>query len=269
MKTNYLIPKIMGIINATPDSFSDGGKYSSFENAIIQIDLLVEEGADIIDIGGESTRPGAAEVPVKEELRRIEPLVDYVKSKYPEIEVSIDTTKYETAKVCLEKGADIINDISGLEFNPEIAELTAEFDKSLVIMHIKGNPRTMQINPVYDNLIDEIYVSLKNKIEFAQKAGVKNVIADVGIGFGKSFDHNWEMLKRHSEFKSLGVQLLLGISRKRFIGDLFNIEKADERDVQTMLIHSAMSLTESSPDIIRVHNVKLAKQMNDILQKLI
>lgn len=266
MTDSNTFPKIMGIINVTPDSFSDGGDNFAIENAYNKVKELVACGADIIDIGGESTRPGADEVSADEEIRRTIPLIKKVKSEFPLLPISIDTTKIETAREAIIAGADIVNDISGLTFNPEIAELCAKYNKLLVLMHIKGKPRTMQDSPHYDNCTAEVFDFLKERIEFARSKGVQNIIADVGIGFGKTLEHNLELLRNHDVFTNLGVPLLLGISRKRFIGALLDIENPKERDCGTALIHSL--LINKRIDIVRVHNVKLINDLR-ILHKSI
>ncbi len=259
-------PKIMGILNVTPDSFSDGGKYNSLEKAIARAEKMIRDGADIIDIGGESTRPGADEVSPEEEIERVIPVISSIKKKFPGIEVSCDTTKHEVANAAIAEGADIINDISGLDFDERLAHLVAKYNKSLVIMHIQGRPRTMQNNPVYKNVVEDIFSILEKKIAFAKSIGVKNVIADVGIGFGKTVEHNIELLKNYDRFNGLKVPLLLGISRKSFIAKTLGIENPEKRDVPTALIHSL--LIKKNIDIIRVHDVamhNMLRQLNDIL----
>ncbi len=255
-------PKIMGILNLTPDSFSDGGKYYAHNSAVKHAISMIEAGADIIDIGGESTRPGAPEVSQEEELNRVIPIVKELKSLYPNLALSIDTTKSKVALEALKLGADIINDISGLQFDDKIAQYVAEFEKALIIMHIKGVPRNMQIEPEYDDCTQEVYDFLQNKISIARSFGVKNVIADIGIGFGKTYQNNWELLRNLSKFEELNVPIALGISRKSFIGKMFNIDEASDRDFETALIHSL--LLNKKVDIIRVHNVEINKKIRDI-----
>ena len=259
IQNSEFFPKIMGILNVTPDSFSDGGKFFNPEIATQYALQMIEDGADIIDIGGESTRPGAAVVSLEDELNRTIPIIREIKRLKPETQISIDTTKYEVAKQAVEGGANIINDISGLKSDVRLAELAAEYSVSLCIMHIQGTPRTMQSNPVYENVVQDVYNFLNKQTELATSLGVKDVICDVGIGFGKTIEHNLELLRNLDKFKSLGTKLLLGISRKSFIGKLLNIEKPEERDVATTLIHSI--LLKNDIDIIRVHNVKLISQL--------
>lgn len=257
-------PEIMGVLNITPDSFSDGGRYINKIDAYNRVDAMVAEGADILDIGGESTRPGSAPVSIADEIARISPVIEYAKKAYPNIKLSIDTMKYEVAVVAVELGADIINDVSGLDFDPRIADLAAKRNCALVLMHMLGEPRTMQNAPVYDNVVNDIYNSLKNKIDLAKSKGVTKIIADFGIGFGKTVEHNIELINNLSEFKKLGVPILLGISRKRFIGSILEIEEPKDRDFATLAIHALCAGGLNNPDIIRVHNVAYAAQLKKL-----
>lgn len=256
----------MGIINATPDSFSDGGSNLNPEAALKNATQMISEGADIIDVGGESSRPNSSPVPLEEELRRVIPIIQVLRKEFPEIPISIDTTKYEVAKTAIEEGANIINDISGLQFEPRFAELAAENQVGLIIMHIQGNPKTMQNNPFYDNVIEEVYNFLDEKINYAKGFGVKKIWADVGIGFGKNYSHNLELLKNLEKFHNLNVPLLLGISRKSFIGKMLGIENPADRDLATALIHSL--LLSKGIDIVRVHNVKYLQTLRRIITEL-
>ncbi len=253
LQTKKQFPLIMGIVNVTPDSFSDGGKYFNTTDAADFAIELINDGADIIDIGGESTRPGAKSISEQEEIDRVIPVIEKIKKVYPQIPISVDTTKYNVAKYALMAGADIINDISGLTITPDLALLVSEFKAYIIIMHIKGTPQNMQINPYYDNIVIEVYDFLARQIEFAKKCGTDKIIIDVGIGFGKNYEHNLELLNNLDRFRSLNLPLLLGISRKSFIGKMLNIEKPEERDFATTIIHS---LLNKKTDIIRVHNVK-------------
>jgi dihydropteroate synthase len=254
MNSKIKFPLIMGIVNVTPDSFSDGGNFFSKERAIEHALLLTDQGADIIDIGGESTRPGANEVSELEEINRVVPVISEIKRIKPDIKISIDTTKYNVALESVKAGADIINDISGLTFEPRLAEIAAEYDKELIIMHINGQPRTMQANPHYENVVKEVFDFLLEKIKFAKNIGVKKIISDIGIGFGKNLNHNLTLLQNIEKFKELEVPILLGISRKSFINHLLQIESPEDRDLPTLLIHTM--LLSKNIDIIRVHNVK-------------
>jgi dihydropteroate synthase len=259
----YKIFKIMGIINATPDSFSDGGSNLKPEDALKNVEEMIIEGADIIDIGGESSRPNSLPVSLNEEIDRVVPIIKAVKKEFPQIPISIDTTKFEVAKIAINEGATIINDISGLQFEPRFAELAAANNVGLVIMHIQGNPKTMQVNPVYQDVVEEVYSFLDEKIKLAQSFGVKKIWADVGIGFGKNYSHNIDLLKNLDKFHNLQTPLLLGISRKSFIGKMLGIENPVERDLATTLIHSL--LLSKGVDILRVHNVKYLQTLRKII----
>ena len=261
-----IFPQIMGILNVTPDSFSDGGKYFSADDAIRRACALADEGTDIIDIGGESTRPGAEEVPASEEIRRTAPVIEAIRKIYPNIEISIDTTKHETAAAAADAGATIINDISGMDFDERIGSICAERGLAICLMHIQGVPRTMQANPTYENVVREVKENLLEKIRRARSAGVRRIIADVGIGFGKSVEHNWELLRNYKEFSALGVPTLLGISRKSFIGKTFGIDVPAERDLITAFIHALMM--SNPPDIVRVHNVSLLNSLREVHKRL-
>jgi dihydropteroate synthase len=255
-------PEIMGILNVTPDSFSDGGLYYSYENAIAQGLKLIDDGADILDIGGESTRPGAVEITEEEEIRRVLPVIEQIRSSRPGVRISIDTIRYAVAEAAVNAGADIINDVSGLDHDKRLAELAAQKDVSLILMHMLGSPRTMQDNPKYENVIEDIFSELKQKIDTAKNLGVKSIIADVGVGFGKTFEHNLKLLKYHDKFDGLGVKLLLGLSRKSFIHIMLNVENPIDRDVPTAMIHAL--LLNHNIAIIRVHNVEIVSMLKKI-----
>lgn len=257
-----MFPEIMGILNVTPDSFSDGGNFFNSQTAVEHALRMIDQGADIIDIGGESTRPGAAEVAIVDEISRVIPVIREIKKLRANARISIDTTKYDVAKASLDLGAEIINDISGLKFDSRLAELANEYDASLCIMHINGIPRTMQTNPVYTDVVSEVLDFLKSQVNLAFSMDVKKVIVDVGIGFGKTVEHNLALLKNINTFNIAGTSQLLGISRKSFIGKSFNIENPQDRDVHTALIHSI--LLKANIDIIRVHNVGLITDLKKI-----
>jgi dihydropteroate synthase len=259
--------KIMGILNITPDSFSDGGKNFNLQDALDSAEKMIESGVDIIDVGGESTRPGSESVPVNEEIKRVIPVIKELNKNFPDIKISIDTTKYEVAKIALDNGADIINDISGLQFEPRFAELAAYYDAGIVLMHIQGNPKLMQVNPNYNDVVGEVYTFLENKVQYSHKIGVNKIWADVGIGFGKTYFHNIQLLKHLEQFHKLGVPLVLGISRKSFIGKMLEIENPQERDIATALIHSI--LLAKGVDIVRVHNVALMNTLRIIIKEFL
>ncbi|MFA6569877.1 MAG: dihydropteroate synthase [Bacteroidota bacterium] len=257
-----IFPKIMGIINVTPDSFSDGGFFFEREKAIEHGLQLIEEGADMIDIGGESTRPGSLPVSEEEELNRVIPVITGILKHYPDATISIDTTKPKVAKESIKNGAKIINNVFGISKNDELCEIASRYNATLILMHIQGSPKIMQENPVYNNVVEDVFNELNQAIKHARSKGVKNIIGDVGIGFGKTLEHNLELLKNHQTFTKLGVPLLLGISRKSFIGKVLGIEASEERDIATALYHSL--LLKAKADIIRVHNVKLISMLMQI-----
>jgi dihydropteroate synthase len=260
-----MFPKIMGILNVTPDSFSDGNEKLDLEERFILAEKMINDGADIIDIGGETTKPYSDETPANIELDRVLPILKKIKNKYPNITISIDSRKAEVVNECLKHNADIINDVSGLQFDKEIANIVSKYNASLVIMHSKGEPKYMQNNPVYDNVVVDVFDFLKEKIDYAKSKGIEKIICDVGIGFGKKLEHNLELLKNINYFEKLAVPMLLGISRKRFIGEITKIEKPIDRDFATMIYHTLL-LKEKSINIIRVHNVPLAMQMKKIYE---
>lgn len=261
---------IMGILNVTPDSFSNGGLFFDKEKAVEHALRMEEEGADIIDVGGESTRPGSEPVSIDEEMRRILPVIEML-TKRLRIPISIDTYKAEIAKRALDAGASLINDISGLRFDPKMPEVVARYKVPVVIMHIKGTPRDMQINPTYTALIPEITDYLKEGIDIAIAAGVSpdKIIIDPGIGFGKTVEHNLEILRRLSEFTSLEKPILIGPSRKSFIGKILGDLPTTERLEGTA---SAVAIgILNGANIIRVHDVRamcrVAKIADAIKQK--
>jgi dihydropteroate synthase len=256
---------VMGVLNVTPDSFSDGGKYFNTQTAVDYGIEMIDQGAEIIDIGGESTRPGSDPVPVREELNRVIPVIDGILSKKPDEIISIDTTKHKVAAEALKHGASIVNDISGLTFDPEIANTTAENDASLIVMHIKGTPKDMQKNPEYRNLIEEIYDFLDSQSRKAKEAGIRNIFVDPGIGFGKKIPDNFELIKRIGDFKSLGLPIAIGVSRKSFIGKTFNLD-ITERDNATALVESVA--VKNGAKIIRTHNVKLGVQVSKLVSNI-
>lgn len=251
-------PKIMGILNVTPDSFSDGGKYFSVNMAVDHALEMIDDGADIIDVGGESTRPNSDPVTLDEELNRTIPVIKKITSVRKDIIVSIDTTKSEVADQALDNGASIINDISGLTFDERMISIAKKFNAGLVIMHIKGNPKTMQQNPNYDDVVSEVSNFLKMQSDKAFSNGINKIIIDPGIGFGKRMEDNFELIKRLEEFKSIGYPIMIGLSRKSFIGKSLGIETF-ERDTATVILETISVL--KSARIIRTHNVKYCNQM--------
>ena len=246
-------PLIMGILNATPDSFSDGGKYYTAEQAVEHGLRLIAEGADILDIGGESTRPGAEPVSLAEELRRVVPVIDRL-AKQTQIPISIDTTKAEVARQALQAGAIIVNDISGLRFDPLMLNACLEFPCGVMCMHIQGTPQTMQNDPHYENVVEEISLDFAQRLESLERAGLprERIVFDPGVGFGKTAQHNLEILSNISRFQELGRPILIGHSRKRFLQKVLK-QPLDERLFGTIGV--SISLAEQNIDILRVHDV--------------
>jgi dihydropteroate synthase len=255
----------MGILNVTPDSFSDAGKYFNKNAAIEYAIEMFDNGADIVDVGGESTRPGSNPVSEEEELKRVIPVIKGILKKSPEALLSVDTTKSNVAREACKTGVKIINDISGLTFDPEIAEVANEFSASLVVMHIKGIPKTMQVKPIYDDLVFEIYEFLYKQTESAKSKGVKNIIIDPGIGFGKRIEDNFEILRRLSDFKSLGYPILIGLSRKSFLGKTLDLD-VDDRDTATVVAETIA--IRNGAKIIRTHNVSNAVRTKKLLNNI-
>jgi len=258
---------VMGVINVTPDSFSDGGLFLEPTEAIEHGLLMAEQGVDIIDVGGESSRPGADAVTPDEELRRVIPVIEGLASRL-EIPISVDTYKAQVAEQAIEAGAQIINDISGLRFDPRMPAVAARFDTPLVIMHIKGNPKTMQQAPRYTDVISEIIASLHEGIERAEQHGVDpyQVIVDPGIGFGKRVEDNLSILNRLDELAVLDRPILIGTSRKSFIGSVLN-QAVDQRMVGT-LATVAVSVLKGA-HIVRVHDVPAIRETTALVDAII
>lgn len=257
---------VMGVLNVTPDSFYDGGRYYNLDNALRRIEKMITEGADIIDIGGESTRPGSVGVSEEEELRRTVPLIKQAKKQFDVI-LSIDTTKSNVAKEALEEGASIVNDISGLKFDPDIALVAARYKAGLVLMHTTSRPRDMQTKTEYNEIISDIALSLTESIELAEEKGVnsESILIDPGFGFGKTLLHNLTLLKRLGEFLALGKPILIGTSRKSFIGKIVgNSEGTLEGTAATVAVGIM-----NGASVIRVHDVlymkRIAKMVDAVL----
>ena len=253
---------IVGILNVTPDSFSDGGKFLNPESAVVQARKMVEEGADIIDIVGESTRPGSDPVSAEEEKKRVIPIIEKL-SKEIKVLISIDTTKAEVAKAAIEAGAGMVNDISGLRGDKNMAKVVAEKKVPICIMHIKGTPGNMQDNPEYTDLMGEIINYLSEGLEIAKKAGILtgNIIVDPGIGFGKNVEDNLEIIRRLKELKVLGCPILIGPSRKSFIGKILGLD-IDKRLEGT--IAAVVMAIANGANIVRVHDVAAVKKATEI-----
>ncbi len=257
-------PQVMGIVNVTPDSFSDGGKYYDTKLAIEHALELIELGACIIDVGGESTRPNAQPVDEKEELKRVIPVIEGIKSHKQNTLISIDTTKSIVASEAISAGASIVNDISAMTFDKKMKNVIAEKKATAVIMHMKGTPTDMQKNPYYDDVILEIYDYLNERIKFAEKNGISKIIIDPGIGFGKRIEDNYEILNRLKEFRGLNKPLLVGLSKKSFLGKSLNLE-IDERKEST-LVAETLALSNGA-DLIRTHEVEQTLTSLQILKK--
>ena len=258
---------VMGIVNVTPDSFSDGGKFYSTKDAIAHASKLICEGADIIDIGGESTRPGATEISSSDELKRVIPVIQGIRSNNPDILISIDTTKAIVAKEAVEVGANIINDVSGLSFDSQMPMTVASLNVPIIIMHMKGNPRNMQKNPEYKDLIDEILDYFKERIKIATKAGIDRemIILDPGIGFGKTVEHNFQILSKLNKFNNLELPLLIGPSRKSFIGLSLNLPPEDRVDGTAASVAVGVN---NGARIVRVHDVEKMKRVVTITERI-
>ncbi len=259
-------PKVMGILNVTPDSFSDGGKYFSTDSAVDRALQMIDEGADIIDIGGESTRPGSDRVESREEISRTIPVIKKLISLRKNLIISIDTTKSEVARQALESGASIINDISGLTFDNDMISVARNLNAGVIIMHIKGNPKTMQQNPFYVDVIKEVKDFLISQVKLAEENGIQKIIIDPGIGFGKRVEDNFNIIRNLESFNSIGYPLMIGLSRKSFIGKTLNLE-VDDRDIPTVILE-AISVVKSAR-IIRTHNVKFCRQMVKLVSNII
>lgn len=251
--------QIMGILNVTPDSFSDGGRYCTEANLRARIQELLTDGADIIDVGGESTRPGAEPVPPEEELARVLPAVRAIREQSG-LPVSIDTTKAEVARQALLAGANIVNDISALEEDPAMFAVLRESGAEVVLMHRQGEPRTMQLAPHYENVVAEIAGYLVRRIECLEAAGIDRarMILDPGLGFGKTSAHNLAILRNLPAFTRLGCRLLIGHSRKSFLGEITGQREAQQRDLATALV-SAFCAAQNVA-ILRVHNVAATRE---------
>ena len=251
---------IMGIVNVTPDSFSDGGKYNTLESAFDHSLKLVEEGADIIDVGGESSRPGSSPITLKEELDRTLPLITKIRTNFPDIIISIDTTKSRVAEQAILSGANIINDISGLSNDKNMVKVASKYNVPVVIMHMQRNPKTMQNNPSYSDLIGQIKLFFEDQIQLATNTGIQKdrIILDPGIGFGKSFEDNFKLINQLDKFCKLGFPILIGPSRKSFIGLALN------EGIKNRLEGTAAAVTSGiirGARIVRVHDVKQIKKV--------
>ena len=258
-------PKIMGILNVTPDSFFDGGLYNTEKKVDIQVTKMIEDGMDILDVGGYSSRPGAKEISINEEIDRVIPVVKFIRKTYPELILSVDTFRSEVARNCLDLGIDIINDISAGCIDKNILDVVAEYNCPYIMMHMKGTPKTMQVNPEYENLIKELLIYFAKRIYLAREKGIIDIIVDPGFGFGKTLDHNYTIMKKIENFKLLDLPILVGISRKSFITKQLDIDKKDSLNGTTAL---NMYFLEKNINILRVHDVKEAKECVMLHEKI-
>lgn len=261
-KKNIKKTKIMGILNITENSFSDGGLYNNFESAKNHLLEMIEDGADIIDIGAESTKPYSKPIEANIQLDKIIPILKFIKSENIDIPISIDTRSAKVADECIKYGVKYINDVSGLDYDNEMVDIIAKNNIKIILQHSQGTPETMQDNPNYKNLIDEIYLNLHKKIDFAISKGIKleNILIDAGIGFGKTRENNFEIIRRVEEFSGLICPIVIGISRK----SLLNMpnESNETKDIYTLALNA---LVIGKVDVIRVHNVKLHKKLIEML----
>lgn len=249
-------PKIMGILNATPDSFSDGGEYNEVESALGRIGLMVSQGAHIIDIGGESTRPGSDPVTEQQELDRVLPILKKAIPQFPDTFFSIDTTKYRVAEEALKMGTHFVNDVSGLQKEPRFVDLCVQYNAGYVMMHAQGDPKNMQQDPSYEDVVNDIKQFLREGINQSTEKGLENIIIDPGIGFGKTLTHNLRLIADLNEFQDLGYPILIGASRKSMIGQILDGRPTDDRLIGTVAVHYHAMI--NGANILRVHDVKEA-----------
>ncbi|MCQ8104909.1 dihydropteroate synthase [Methylomonas sp. SURF-2] len=257
-------PKLMGILNLTPDSFSDGGLYTDLASAMRQVETMVAEGVDIVDVGGESTRPGSDPVAADEQIRRVLPIIKAVHADFPTLPISIDTTRWQVADAALRAGAAIINDISAGLDDPDMFALAAANNCPIILMHKQGTPKTMQDAPDYSDVVSEVIAHLRQRIDAAIVAGIKpeQIAIDPGIGFGKRKQDNIDLLANLRQFVELGYPVLLGASRKRFMGSICNVSEAHEL-VTATAVTTALGVM-SGVTMFRVHDVKANRQAADI-----
>jgi dihydropteroate synthase len=258
-------PKIMGILNVTPDSFFDGGRYNSVDNALFQVEKMLGEGADIIDVGGMSSRPGAEVISTEEELRRVIPIVKAIQMRFSDAILSIDTVKAEVAKQAIEAGGRLVNDISAGQFDAQLYETVARLNVPYFLMHMNGTPKTMQHNPEYDNVVTHVTDFFIREIGILRALGVKDIILDVGFGFGKTIEHNYQLLKKLQDFKIFDLPLLVGVSRKSMIYKFLDIEPESALNATSALHFLAL---QNGGNLLRVHDVKEAKEVIQLWQKI-
>lgn len=254
--------KLVGILNLTSNSFSDGGLYNNFDKAKAHLLEMISDGADIIDIGAESTKPYSQAISPKEQLEKLLPIIDFAKGKIP---LSVDTRSAKVAEECIKHGVNIINDVSGFEYDKDMANIIAKYNVPIIIQHSKGTPENMQNSPEYTDLMEEIFLKLKEKVDYAHSLGIENIILDPGIGFGKSRENNFEIIRRIEELYTLKCPVMLGISRK----SLLNMQYADNltKDIFTTALNTLA--VERKVDYIRVHNVKMHSELIDLMDMFV
>jgi len=258
------IPKVMGILNLTPDSFYDGGKYSSQKEILLHTEKMLLEGATFIDIGAYSSRPGAKDISEEEELKRLLPNLEIIVREFPEILISIDTFRSEVANRCISTGACMINDISGGNLDENMFNTIAKLQVPYIVMHMQGTPQTMRNNTKYDNLINNIIYFFSKKIDQLKSLGVNDIIIDVGFGFGKTLDQNYELLQKLSLFKNLDLPILTGLSRKSMLSKYLDINASETLNATTIVNTLAII---NGTNILRVHDVRQAVEVVKIIHK--
>lgn len=258
-------PKIMGVLNLTPDSFYDGGSYNNKDRALAQTEKMLLEGATFIDIGGTSSKPGSVEISTDEELARVLPVIEEIHKTFPETSISIDTYRSDVAKLAVAAGAAMVNDISGGNLDAKMLKTVGALGVPYVAMHMQGTPQNMQDKPSYDNILTDIRSFFAAKIDAAHKAGIHDIIIDPGFGFGKTLKHNYSLLKNLSSIKMNGIPMLIGVSRKSMIYKLLQTEVTDALNGTTVLNTVAL---QQGAQILRVHDVKEAHQAVQLIEKL-
>lgn len=256
-------PKIMGVLNVTPDSFYDGGRYSHLAKLLKQVEKMIREGADIIDVGGMSSRPGATIIEAKDELKRVLPAIRAIKREFPNSLLSIDTLRAEVVQQAVDSGASIVNDISAGNFDEQLLPTVAQLNVPYILMHMQGKPATMQVNPTYADIVEDISDFFVNKLREIKALHIKDVILDVGFGFGKTLSQNYELLKRLPEFQVFDLPLLVGVSRKTMVYQVLQ-NTANEALNGTTVLHTLALLNGAK--LLRVHDVKEAKEAIQLVE---
>ena len=258
-------PKVMGILNLTPDSFYDGGKFKKIKKIQNHVSKMIEDGMDILDIGGYSSKPGAKRISSKIEISRILPTLIFLRKTYPKLIISIDTFRSDIAKICLNEGADIINDISSGELDEKMIKIISDFNCPYIMMHMSGNPQNMQKSPKYKDVVIELINYLAKKVKFARDNGIVDLVIDPGFGFGKTIQHNYQLLNNLDKFKILDIPMLVGFSRKSMIYKTLKTNAENSLNGTTCL--NTIALTKGA-NILRVHDVKEAKECIILYEKI-